>query len=311
MRIIFMGTPEFAKIILETLYKSEHEIIAVMTQPDKPKGRGYAVQASEVKIYAEENKLPVYQPNTLRGDDFENLLRELSPDVIVVAAYGKLLPVNVLEFPKYGCINVHGSILPKYRGAAPIQRAIMNGETVTGVTIMQMAEGLDTGDMFLKEEFAILPDDNFETVHDKMALAGCKALLETLSLVEKGAITPIKQNDAEATHAEKIEKSECAVNFDISAQNVHNMIRGLSPFPLAYGVLNGKKVKFISSKYNKKSYDVQCGTVVALDNGVITIACAEGSVEIDSVLPEGKNRMKSADFINGRKVSVGDRFTEV
>ena len=310
MKIIFMGTPDFAKVILQSLYESEHEVTAVMTQPDKPKGRGYAVQASPVKIYAEQNGLKVYQPNSLRGADFEELLRELSPDAIIVAAYGKILPVNVLEFPKYGCINVHGSILPKYRGAAPIQRAIMNGETVTGVTIMQMNDGIDTGDMLLAEEVTISADDNFETVHDQLAIAGSKALLETLSLIEKGEITPVKQNDDEATHAPKIEKSECAVDFSADAVTMHNMIRGLSPFPLAYSGLNGKKIKFISSSYNEKNYDVPNGTVVSLDNGVITVSCGNGSIELDSVLPEGKNRMTASDFINGRKINLGDIFTE-
>ena len=311
MKMIFMGTPDFAKVILQTLYESKHEVIAVLTQPDKPKGRGYAVQSSPVKTYAEQNGLKVYQPNSLRDSEFEELLKELMPDVIIVAAYGKILPVNVLEFPRYGCINVHGSILPKYRGAAPIQRAIMNGETVTGVTIIQMNDGIDTGDMFLKEEISISTDDNFETVHDKLAAAGSKALLETLSLIETGGIIPIKQNDSEATYAPKIEKSECAVKFSADAVSVHNMIRGLSPFPLAYGVLNGKKIKFISSSHNEKSYNVPNGTVVALDNGFITVSCGSGSIDLDSVLPEGKNRMTAVDFINGRKINIGDIFAEV
>ena len=308
MRIIFMGTPEFAQIILESLHKSEHEIVAVLTQPDKPKGRGYEVQPPPVKIYAEANGLKVYQPNTLRGAEFQNLLTELSPDVIIVAAYGKILPPNVLEFPKYGCINVHGSLLPKYRGAAPIQRAIMNGETVTGVTIMQMADGIDTGDMLLPAEIEITADDNFETVHDKLAAVGSKALLETLSRID--CIQPIKQNDADATHAPKIEKNECGIDFSGKAIEIHNKIRGLSPFPLSYAILNGKKIKFISSKVNDKTYDLPCGTVAALDNGIITISCGEGSIDIDTLLPEGKKRMKSADFINGRQIAVGDIFTE-
>jgi len=305
MKIIFMGTPEFAQIILHSLCAA-HDVIAVITQPDKPKGRGYALQPPPVKIYAEANGLTVYQPNTLRGDEFQNLLTELSPDVIIVAAYGKILPPNVLEFPRYGCINVHGSLLPKYRGAAPIQRAIMNGETVTGVTIMQMADGIDTGDMLLPAEVSITADDNFETVHDKLAIAGCTALMETLSRIDE--LQPIKQNDDDATWADKIDKGECGIDFSATAAGIHNKIRGLSPFPLAYGVLNGKKIKFVSSKVNGKSYDVPYGTVVSLDGGIITIACGEGAIDIDCVLPEGKNRMKSADFINGRGVTVGMRF---
>lgn len=308
MKIMFMGTPDFACEILKSLYESDYDIIAVVTQPDKPKGRGYTLQPPPVKEYAERNGLKVYQPNTLRSDDFYTLLGELSPDLIIVAAYGKILPANVLNFSKYGCINVHASILPKYRGAAPIQRAIINGEKTTGVTIMQMDDGIDTGDMLLTAEIDITSEDNFETVHDKLAKIGGQALIETLVMLERGEITPIKQNDAESTYAAKIEKSECLIDFAMSATAIHNKIRGLSPFPLAYSVLNDKKIKFVSSAINQGESDLPNGTVVSLDKGVITVSCGENLIDITVVLPEGKNKMNSADFINGRKINLGDKF---
>lgn len=307
-----MGTPDFAQVILKALHESGHDIIAVMTQPDKPKGRGYTVQSSPVKIYAENNGLKVYQPKTLRGDDFMKLLGDIFPELIIVAAYGNILPKNVLDFPKYGCINVHGSLLPKYRGAAPIQRAIMNGEKTTGITIIQMDEGIDTGDMLLMSpEVEILNDDNFQTLHDKLADAGSKALLETIAQLESDLLLPIKQNDDEATYAPKIEKNEYSIDFSLPAEDIHNKIRSLSPSPLAHSVLNGKKIKFISSAVNDKTYTSPHGTVVSLDNGVITISCGKGSIDIVTVLPEGKNKMNSSDFINGRKINVGDIFEEV
>lgn len=310
MKIMFMGTPDFALEILKSLHESAHEVTAVVTRPDKPKGRGYSVQPSPVKIYAESKNLPVYQPKSLRGDEFYNLIREISPDVIVVAAYGNFLPLNVLEFPKYGCINVHASILPKYRGAAPIQRAIMNGETVTGVTIMQMNEGIDTGDMLSFAEIDILPDDNFQDVHEKLAVAGSVALLKTIEKIGCGEINPIKQNDEEMTYAPKIEKFEYVIDFTLSAVDVHNKIRALSPFPLAYSKLNGKILKFVSSKINMNVSGMS-GTVLAIENGVITVACGIGAIDILTLIPEGKKKMSASDYINGRKISVGDIFGEV
>lgn len=308
MKIMFMGTPDFACEILKSLYESHYDIIAVVTQTDKPKGRGYILQPPPVKEYAERNGLKVYQPNTLRSDDFYTLLGELSPDLIIVAAYGKILPANILTYAKYGCINVHASILPKYRGAAPIQRAIINGEKVTGVTIMQMDEGIDTGDMLLKAEIEITDNDNFETVHDRLAKIGGQALIDTLVMLERGEVNPIKQNDAESSYAAKIEKSDCLIDFNISATAIHNKIRGLSPFPLSYSVLNGKKVKLVSSAINYNKSDLPNATVVSLDKGVITVACGENLIDITAVLPEGKSKMSSADFINGRKIKIGDKF---
>ncbi|MBQ8345066.1 MAG: methionyl-tRNA formyltransferase, partial [Clostridia bacterium] len=212
MKIVFMGTPDFAVFSLQALCNApHHEVIAVVTQPDKPKGRGYALLPPPVKVFAEEKGIPVYQPATLRDEAFANLLEELSPDLIAVVAYGKILPPNVLQFPTYGCINVHGSLLPEYRGAAPMQRAILDGKAVTGITTMYMAEGMDTGDMLLKGECSIEEADNFETIHDKLGALGADLLLRTVDGLAEGTLTRIPQEEALATYAAKITKEDCLV----------------------------------------------------------------------------------------------------
>ena len=307
MRILFMGTPDFALFSLRALVEAGENVIGVVTQPDKPKGRGYTLTPPPVKRYAQEQGLPVYQPNTLRGEEFAALLKELDPELIVVVAYGKILPVNVLEYPKYGCINVHGSLLPAYRGAAPMQRAIIDGNKETGITTMRMADGIDTGDMLLTGKIAIEENDNFETVHDKLGICGAEVLLDTLRELCAGSLQAIPQDDALATYAAKIEKEDCVLNFARSAQAVHDQIRGLSPIPLSFThTPDGKMLKVIASERLDASFDAPAGTVVSLEGGKITVACKEGAIAILSVLPEGKKRMSAADFINGRKLSVGD-----
>ena len=259
MKILFMGTPDFALFSLRALVEAGENVIGVITQPDKPKGRGYTLTPPPVKVYATEQRIPVYQPNTLRGEEFANLLAELAPDLIIVVAYGKILPANVLEFPKYGCINVHGSILPAYRGAAPMQRAIMEGQVETGITTMMMDVGLDTGDMLLV-----------------------------------GKVT--------------IEENDCLIDFSKTANEVHNQIRGLSPIPLAFTYTpDGKMLKVTATEVAKREGTLApAGTVLSLSGGKIEVACGCGSIFILSVLPEGKKRMAAADFINGRKIAVGD-----
>ena len=234
MRIVFMGTPDFALYSLKALVESGEEVIGVVTQPDKPRGRGYVLTPPPVKVYAQERNIPVYQPQTLRNGAFDETLAELDPELIVVVAYGKLLPKSVLDYPKHGCINVHGSLLPALRGAAPMQRAIMDGHPVTGITTMYMAEGMDTGDMLLKAEMPIEIDDNFETVHDKLAALGAETLLRTIEALKAGTLVATPQDDSLATHAAKIEKTDCLIDFAVDAHTVHNRIRGLSPMPLAF-----------------------------------------------------------------------------
>ena len=310
MRILFMGTPDFALFSLKELCESGKNVIGVITQPDKPKGRGYVLTPPPVKVYANEKNIPVYQPQTLKGEDFASLLKELDPDLIAVVAYGKILPKCVLDYPKYGCINVHGSLLPKYRGAAPMQRAIIDGCEKTGITTMFMAEGLDTGDMLLSEECDISANDNFEDIHDRLGALGAKLLIKTVDGLENGTLTRIPQDDSLSTYAEKITKAECLVDFSLPAQAVHNKIRGLSPIPLSFThTKDGKLLKIISSEIAESTEPhSNYGEVLSLDDGKITVACGVGAVNILRVLPEGKGSMPSADFIRGRKIDVGDRL---
>ena len=307
MRILFMGTPDFALFSLKALCEAGENVIGVVTQPDKPKGRGYTLTPPPVKVYAEEKGIPVYQPKTLRDEAFSELLKELDPDMIAVAAFGKILPQNVLDYPKYGCICVHGSLLPKYRGAAPMQRAIIEGERVTGITTMLMDAGIDTGDMLLKSEIVIEENDNFETIHDKLAACGAETLLRTVEGLKLGTITREKQDDSLSTYAAKIEKADCLIDFTKSAEEVHNQIRGLSPIPLSFThTADGKLLKVTEARIAaREGAKGEAGRVLSLENG-IEVACGSGSVLLLGVLPEGKGRMSAADFIRGRKVATGD-----
>ena len=302
-----MGTPDFAVFSLRSLLESNHEILGVITQPDKPKGRGYALLPPPVKSFALENGLPVYQPNTLRDEAFAQLLAEINPEVIVVVAFGKILPVSVLDYPKYGCINVHGSLLPEYRGAAPMQRAIIDGKTVTGITTMYMADGIDTGDMLLKEEVAIEENDNFEDVHDKLGACGASLIVKTLDMLQRGDLERIPQDHALATHAAKITKEDCELDFTKDAKQLHDLIRGLSPIPLAFThTPDGKMLKITEARLI--SADASCGNageIIATEGG-FDVACGKGALRILGVLPEGKARMSAADFVRGRKVGIGD-----
>lgn len=308
MKILFMGTPDFAAASLAALCESGKYDITVVTQPDKPKGRGYTLTPPEVKVYALEHGLAVYQPATLRDEVFAALLSEIDPDMIVVAAYGKILPKNVIDYPKYGCINVHGSLLPEYRGAAPIQRAIIDGKTVTGITIMYMDEGLDTGDMLAKAEITIGENDDFETVFDKMAKCGAELLTKTLPDIFSGNVKPEKQDGSLATYAAKIEKNDCVIDFSLQAKRVHDLIRGLSPFPLATATIGGKMLKPVMSRMSGTASEALPGTVVSVD-GKLTVACGDGKcIDITEVLPAGKRRMPAADYLRGAKIVAGDRF---
>lgn len=305
MRILFMGTPEFAMCNLEAIYNSGNEIVGVVTTPDKPKGRGMVLTPSPVKSFAIEKGLKVFQPQTLKDESFLPTLKELDPELIIVVAYGKILPSYVLDYPKYACINAHASILPKYRGAAPIQRAIMDGEDKTGVSIMKMDVGLDTGDVILVEEVSILENDNFETVHDKLILAGSKGLLKAIDLFKEGKATFTPQGEV-FTYAEKITKADCLIDFSKTVKEVHNQIRGLSPIPVAFTKMPDSKIlKVIKSHTSPTAFKGQVGEVVSLE-GAIYVMCKDGAIALDEVVPEGKGKMSASAFINGRKLSVGD-----
>lgn len=303
-----MGTPDFALFSLKALCEKGYDVVGVVTQTDKPKGRGYVLTPPPVKVYAIEQGIPVYQPTSLKTEEFASLLSEIDPELIAVVAYGKILPKNVLDYPKYGCVNVHGSLLPKYRGASPMQSAIINGDKVTGITTMFMAEGLDTGDMLLKAECEIAENDNFEDIHDRLGLLGAELLCKTVDGLEAGNITPVPQDHSLATHTAKILKEDCEIDFSKDCDTVHDLIRGLSPIPLSFThTPDGKLLKVVKSEIcERESENAECGKVLSLDNGRIRVACASGSVNILTVLPEGKGRMSAADFIRGRKINIGD-----
>lgn len=307
MRILFMGTPDFALFTLRALCEAGENVVGVVTQPDKPKGRGYAMQPPPVKVFATERGLPVYQPETLRNGAFDEELRSLAPDVIVVVAYGKILPKSVLEYPKHGCINVHGSLLPAYRGAAPMQRAILDGCAETGVTTMQMAEGLDTGDMLIVHRVPIRENDDLEVIHDTLGAEGAQALLETLDAIRAGTLVATPQDETGATYAAKITKEDCALDFSQPARRVHDRIRALSPVPLTFThTPDGKLLKVVTSRCTGKTTKEAPGTVVALGDAV-TVACGDGqTIDLLRVLPEGKGRMSAADYNRGRRLLVGD-----
>lgn len=307
MRILFMGTPDFARSILEKLHTDGEDIVAVVTQPDKPWGRKQVLTPPPVKQYALANHLPVYQPVTLKDGAFAEELSRIDPELIIVAAYGKILPAYILDYPKYGCINAHGSILPRWRGAAPIQRAIMAGDTVSGVTAMYMAQGLDTGDMILTVEVPITDEDDFGTLHDKLAVAGGDAMAQTIARLRDGTITREVQNDADATYAAKIENADCVIDFTKSVTEIYNQVRGLSPVPLAVTWMpDGKRLKIIAARREIRAVTVAPGTVTDIDQGTLDIACGDGILHVTHLQPEGKGRMAAADFLRGRKLSVGD-----
>ena len=318
MKILFFGTPEIAKTCLSALCEAQstHDfsVVGAVTQPDKPKGRGHTLAESPVKVYAKEHGIPVFQPRTLREDGEIAFLEELSFDVICVVAYGKIFPPSLLTKPRYGCINVHASLLPKYRGAAPIQRAILAGDTVTGVTTMKMAEGLDTGDMYLTREVAISPEDTCGTLTEKLAEAGAKALIETLCALRDGTAQPQKQDDALATYAAKVEKTELKLDFSLPAKTLCDRIRGVYPNLCAYATLsrggNLRSVKFVRCGYDRSETSGVPGEIIACDDkaGEIRIRCGEGTLILKELIPEGKGKMSSSDFIRGRQAAPGDRF---
>lgn len=311
MKILFMGTPDLAAVCLEAVYnKAGVEVVGVLTQPDKPKGRGMKLVPPPVKVFAEEHGIPVYQPQTLKNGTFEDELKKLDPDMIIVAAYGKILPKYVLDYPKYGCVNAHGSILPKYRGASPIQRAIIDGEKVTGITAMYMAEGLDTGDIIKIYPCDITPDDDFGSLHDKLANLAGVAMCDVIDMTENGTITRTKQDDEKSSYAAKIEKEDTVIDFTKNAEDIVNLVRGLSPAPLAVTrTPDGKLLKLTHARLSDMAKTDNAGEVAALSDkgeGEIVLSCGDGCISVTSVVPEGKKPMKSADYIRGRRISVGD-----
>ena len=308
MRIVFMGTPDFAVGSLQALCESgKHEILAVVTQPDRPKGRGNKLLQTPVKEYALEQGLTVYQPQKVKTPEFVELLHELQPELIVVAAFGQFLSKEILELPKYGCINVHASLLPKYRGAAPIQYAIIKGEKESGVTIMQMDIGMDTGAMLDKVVVPIEENTTMGELHDALREQGATLLLEVIDKIATGTAVAEPQDDVQATYATLLDRSMEHIDWSKTAQEVHNLIRGFNPAPSTFTKLpNGKSLKIWGSKMTDKSSTAAAGTVIETGKHSFFVACGEGVLEITEVQPESKKRMPAQVFLNGRGVQEGD-----
>ena len=302
MRIIYMGTPEFAAIALSAIVK-EHEVVAVVTQPDKPQGRNRKLVPTPVKVKAQEYEIPVYQPEKVREAEMVETLRSYKPDAIVVAAYGQILPESILSIPPYGCINIHASLLPKYRGAAPIQWAILNGDKETGVTIQQMEKGLDTGDMWSRVVVPIDAKETGESLHDKLMEAGAKLLVETLPIIEAGKITPEKQDESLAVfYAAKLDKAMGHIDFAKPAEVIERLIRGLNSWPSAYTFYKGKTLKIWDADVVEGKEGAIPGSVIRTGKEFFDIACGEGALRVLTVQLEGKKKMSVKDFLLGYDV---------
>ena len=305
MRIVFMGTPDFAVPSLQALIDAGHDVCAVYTQPDKPQGRKQILTAPPVKTLALEHDIPVFQPNTLKNEDEQARLRELAPEVIIVVAYGKLLPKAVLDIPPHGCINVHGSLLPRWRGAAPIQWAVIAGDEKAGVTTMQMAEGLDTGDMLLTYETKVGEKETAGELFDRLAQSGAELLTQTL--VKLNDITPRPQDDAQSCYAHMLDKQMAVIDWTKPARAVDCLIRGLNPWPVALTTLSGERLKVFAAE--KAAGNGEPGTVLeAAPKKGLTVACGEGALKLTEIQLVGGKRMKATDFLRGHAIEVGTKL---
>ncbi|MDO4608526.1 MAG: methionyl-tRNA formyltransferase [Clostridia bacterium] len=305
MRIVFMGTPDYAAVTLQKLIDEKFDITAVFAQPDKPVGRKQILTPPATKVIAQNNNIPVYQPITLRDGEALNILKELNPDAIVVVAYGKILPKEILDLPKHGCINGHASLLPKLRGASPIQWSIVTGEKVTGVSTMLMDEGMDTGDVLEIIETPIGNEETAEELFDRLAVLSADLMVSTLKSVKAGTLKPVKQNEADATYAPIIKKDMAHIDFNKTATEICNAVRGFYSWPCAFCFINGKRIKIIKAATSSlKSTD--SGIVIANDNKLV-ISCKDGSVELITVQPEGAKAMSAAQMLNGHKIELGTK----
>lgn len=310
MKVIFMGTPDFSVPTLQALIDSKHEVIGVITQPDKPKGRGNKVLYTPVKTKAIEYEIPVYQPKRVRESEFIELLNKLNPDVIVVIAFGQILPKALLDIPRYGCINIHASLLPKYRGAGPIQWAVINGEKKTGLTTMFMDVGLDTGDMLLKVETLIKDDETGGSLHDRLSAMGGSIILETLEKLENNTITRTPQDDNEATYAPMLDKNMGLIDWQNSAVKIERLIRGLNPWPSAYTIYNDKVLKIWKAEcIPNGDTKMEPGTICQIiKNQGFVVKCKEDSLLIQELQLQGKNKMEAAAFLRGYDLKEGNKL---
>lgn len=305
MKILFMGTPDFAAGALKSLIDNGHEVVLVVTQTDKPKGRGKEVQFTPVKKVALEHNIEVFQPVKVKLPEAVEKLRSYDADVFVVAAYGQILSKEILDMPKYGCINIHASLLPKYRGAAPIQWSIIDGEKITGITTMMMDVGLDTGDMLDKREVVIEDNETGGSLHDKLMVAGGELILETLKKLEDGTITRTKQNDADSCYAKMLDKKLGDIDFTKSAEEIERLIRGLNPWPSAYTRINGKNLKIWEAEVLDKEYEGECGQIVSVGKNQMIVKTGKGALDIKNLQIEGKKAMNIGDFLRGNVIEEG------
>lgn len=321
MDIVFMGTPDFAVGALEAIIGAGHRVNAVVTQPDKPKGRGKELQMTPVKVCAQSHGIPVFQPVKIKEPEAIEVLRTYKADIFVVAAFGQILSEEILDMPKYGCVCIHASLLPKYRGAGPIQWAIINGERITGVTIMQMDKGIDTGDMLMKAEVEITPKETGDSLHDKLAAAGARLIVEALPKIENGNVTPVKQNDAESCYAKMLQKSMSRIDWRQEAERLDCLIRGLISWPGASTVYRGKTLKIWEEEVaseeelhrmgmDEEYAGTEPGTVVLVKKDAFYVQTGEGYLRITAVQPEGKKRMAVKDFLLGYPVKAGEKLGE-
>ncbi len=311
MRIVFMGTPDFSVPTLESLLDSRHQVIAVVTQPDKPKGRGRAVAMSPVKECALEHGIPVYQPVRARDETFIREMETLAPDVMVVIAFGQILSQDLLDVPRYGCVNIHASLLPKYRGASPIQWAVLNGDEETGVTTMQMAAGMDTGDILETMTVRLDPKETGGSLFDRLSQLGGNLILSTLERMEQGTIVPQPQNDAEATYVKKIPKTMGEIDWSCDVSSIERLVRGLNPWPSAYTHVGGKMLKIWEADVlpeDASANIVEPGTVLEASGSSLLVAAGRGVLKITSLQLEGKKRMDTAAFLRGYSLKTGDRM---
>lgn len=305
MKTLFMGTPDFALDTLKYLYENT-ELLAVFTKVDKVNGRGNKITFSPVKQFALDNGIDVIQPKSLRVDETYNLIKEYNPDLIVVVAYGMIIPKNIIDIPKFGIINVHSSLLPKYRGAAPIHAAIINGDDKTGVSIMYISEGLDEGDVILTKETPIYLEDNLGALHDRLKVLGAEGVKETIKLMEENKVIRHPQDNSLATFVKPIKKEETKIDFNDKSINIFNKIRGMNPFPVAYTTLNDKVLKLYDSMYVEYIGDEIPGTVIYLGKEGIKVKTSDGAIFIKELKLEGKKKQKASDFINGRQINLND-----
>lgn len=310
MRVIFMGTPDFAVASLEKIIEAGHEVVLVVTQPDKPKGRGKAFAFPPVKECAVSHDIEVFQPKRIKDDANVEYLKKYKPDIIIVAAFGQILPKSILDLPQYGCVNVHASLLPKYRGAAPIQWAVINGDEVTGVTTMRMDVGLDTGDMIAKREVRIAEDETGGSLFDKLAETGAQLCVETVEMLEKGTASFTPQNNEESTHTRMITKELGNIDWTKSAIEIERLIRGLNPWPSAYTHLNDKTFKIWKAEVSEETGDYAPGCIVRAGKNELLVQTGEGMLSLKEVQLEGKKRMDIGSFLRGYPVEAGTFLME-